>query len=219
MRILIACEESDEVRGRFEKLGFDAWSCDLQENRNPNAKHYLGSVFDIINDNWDAMIAFPPCTHLAVSGAAHFAKKIADGRQQQGIDFFMAMINAPIKHIAVENPIGIMSKIYKKPTQIIQPYYFGDAAQKSTCLWLKNLPPLVHNDKPNLFNDPITHTDKGEFFEWVDKKTGQIKKQPKWFYDAFKLSSEERSKVRSKTFPGIAEAMANQWSNYLKSKL
>jgi hypothetical protein len=217
IRILIACEESDEVRGRFEKLGFDAWSCDLQPNRNPNAKHYQGSVFDIINDNWDCMIAFPPCTHLAVSGAPHFEKKRADGRQQQGIDFFMAMINAPIKHIAVENPIGIMSKIYKPPTQKIQPYYFGDEAQKTTCLWLKNLPPLYHNAAPNLFDSEVTHVSKGEMFEWIDGKTGKLKRQPKWYADAFKLKSDERSKVRSKTFSGIAENMANQWSKYLKS--
>lgn len=117
LKILIACEESDEVRGRFEKLGFNAWSCDLQENRNPNAKHYKGDVFDIINEGWDAMVAFPPCTHLAVSGAAWFEQKRKDGRQQEGIDFFMKIVNAPINHIAVENPVGIMSKIYKPPTQ------------------------------------------------------------------------------------------------------
>ncbi len=177
-RILVACEESDEVRGRFEKLGFDAWSCDLQENRNKKAKHYQCNIFDIINDNWDAMIAFPPCTHLAVSGATWFEQKRKDGRQQEGIDFFMKIINAPIKHIAVENPIGIMSKLYRKPDQIIQPYYFGDKAQKTTCLWLKNLPKLYHNDKPNLFDLVVTHTSKGEFKEWVDFKTGKIKKQP-----------------------------------------
>jgi hypothetical protein len=215
IRILIACEESDEVRGRFEKIGFDAWSCDLQENRNPNAKHYQGNVFDIINDNWDAMIAFPPCTHLAVSGAAWFEQKRKDGRQKEGIDFFMAMVNAPIKHIAIENPVGIMSKIYRKPDQKIQPYYFGDKAQKTTCLWLKNLPLLYHNSKPNLFDNVVTHTDSGEFYEWIDTKTGKKKKQPLWYAEAFKLSKEERSKVRSKTFPGIAQAMADQWSNYL----
>ena len=218
IRILIACEESDEVRGRFEQMGFDAWSCDLQENRNPNAKHYQGNVFDIIDDNWDAMIAFPPCTHLAVSGAPHFEKKRADGRQQQGIDFFMSMINAPIKHIAVENPIGIMSKIYKPPTQKIQPYYFGDEAQKTTCLWLKNLPPLYHNAAPNLFDENITHVGKGEMFEWIDKKTGKTKRQPLWYAEAFKkhgMDGAMRSKVRSKTFPGIAEAMSSQWGNYL----
>jgi hypothetical protein len=213
-RILIACEESDEVRGRFEALGFDAWSCDLQENRNPNAKHYQGNVFDIINDGWDAMIAFPPCTHLAVSGARHFEQKRKDGRQQEGIDFFMAMINAPIKHIAVENPMGIMSTIYKKPSQIIQPYFFGDEAQKTTCLWLKNLPLLYHNRTPNLFDTYITHVGKGDMIEFISKK-GVKKSQPKWYADAFKLNADERSKVRSKTFPGIANAMATQWSEYI----
>lgn len=216
LRILVACEESDEVRGRFETLGFYALSCDLQPNRNPNANHYQGSVFDIINDGWDAMVAFPPCTHLAVSGAPHFEKKRADGRQQEGIDFFMAMVNAPIKHIAIENPIGIMSKIYRPPTQKIQPYYFGDEAQKTTCLWLKNLPPLYHNSTPNLFDNEVTHVGRGEMFEWVDSKSGKLKRQPKWYADAFKLNSSERSKVRSKTFPGIAEAMANQWGKYLR---
>jgi hypothetical protein len=212
-RILIACEESDEVRGRFEKLGFDAWSCDLQENRNPNAKHYKGDIFDIINDGWDAMIAFPPCTHLAVSGAAWFEQKRKDGRQQQGIDFFMAMINAPIKHIAVENPVGIMSKIYRKPDQVIQPYYFGDEASKKTCLWLKNLPLLYHNDKPNLFDNCKTHVGKGEIITFSSGC-----KMPKWYADAWKLPKEERAKIRSKTFPGIAEAMAKQWGEYLLSK-
>jgi hypothetical protein len=210
MRILIACEESDEVRGRFEKLGFDAWSCDIQPNRNPNAKHYQCSIFEVLNNGWDAMIAFPPCTHLAVSGAAWFEQKRKDGRQQEGIDFFMAMVNAPIKHIAIENPVGIMSKLYKKPDQVIQPYYFGDEAQKTTCLWLKNLPKLYHNAAPNLFDNNITHVGKGEF---IIHKSG--KKKPKWFADAFKLKPDERSKERSKTFPGIAEAMANQWGNYL----
>lgn len=219
IKILIACEESDEVRGRFEKLGFDAWSCDLQENRNPNAKHYKGDVFDIINEGWDVMIAFPPCTHLAVSGAAWFEKKRKDGRQQEGIDFFIKMVNAPIKHIAIENPIGIMSRLYRKPDQIIQPYYFGDKAQKTTCLWLKNLPKLYHNDKQNLFDSVITHSSKGEFKEWIDSKTGKIKRQSLFYAESRSLKPDERSKVRSKTFPGIAEAMANQWSNYLKTIL
>jgi hypothetical protein len=217
MRILIACEESDEVRSRFEKLGFDAWSCDIQPNRNPNAKHYQCSIFDVLNNGWDAMIAFPPCTHLAVSGAAWFEQKRKDGRQQEGIDFFMAMVNAPIKHIAIENPVGIMSKLYRKPDQKIQPYYFGDEAQKTTCLWLKNLPKLYHNAKPNLFDQNITHVNNGGYYEWIDGKTGKIKRQPKWYAEAFLKQSNksELSKIRSKTFPGIAEAMANQWGNYL----
>jgi site-specific DNA-cytosine methylase len=214
-RILIACEESDEVRGRFEKLGFDAWSCDIQPNRNINAKHYQCDVFEIINDNWDAMIAFPPCTHLAVSGSQWFEQKIKDGRQKEGINFFLKIAKANIKHIAIENPVGIMSKNYMPPSQIIQPYYFGDKAQKTTCLWLKNLPKLYHNATPNLFDDIITHTDKGEFIEWIDKKTGKLKKQPLWYAQARSLKGEERSKVRSKTFPGIADAMAKQWSDYI----
>jgi hypothetical protein len=217
LRVLVACEESDEVRGRLEKLGIDAWSCDLQANRNPSAKHYQGSVFDILDDGWDAMIAFPPCTHLAVSGAAWFEQKRKDGRQQEGIDFFMAMVNAPIKHIAIENPVGIMSKIHKKPDQVIQPYYFGDEAQKTTCLWLKNFPKLYHNANPNLFDSNVTHTGKGEMVEFISKK-GVKKRQPKWYADALKLKSDERSKVRSKTFPGIADAMATQWGNYLIEK-
>jgi hypothetical protein len=198
MKILIACEESDEVRGRFEQLGFDAWSCDLQPNRNTNAKHYQCNIFDIINEGWDAMIAFPPCTHLAVSGAAWFEQKRKDGRQQQGIDFFMAMVNAPIKHIAIENPIGIMSKIYRKPDQIIHPYYFGDEARKKTCLWLKNLPKLKHLKEPDLFESKVTHVSQGK----------TVNGYPAWMFNNDK-------KHRSKTFPGIAEAMANQWSQYL----
>jgi hypothetical protein len=126
----------------------------------------------------------------------------------------MAMINAPIKHIAVENPMGIMSTIYKKPSQIIQPYFFGDEAQKTTCLWLKNLPLLYHNRTPNLFDTDITHVGKGDMIEFISKK-GVKKSQPKWYVDAFKLNADERSKVRSKTFPGIANAMATQWAEYI----
>lgn len=211
IKILIACEESDEVRSRFEKLGFDAWSCDLQPNRNPNAKHYQCNVFDIIKDNWDAMIAFPPCTHLAVSGSRYFEQKKKDGRQQQGIDFFMQIVNANIKYIAVENPIGIMSNIYKHPTQIIQPYYFGDNIRKATCLWLKNLPKLYHNSNINLFDSNITHVEP-KIIKYGNKTYSGA--AAKWFKTA-----EERSRERSKTFPGIAEAMANQWGNYLIEKL
>lgn len=160
------------------------------------------------------MIAFPPCTHLAVSGAAWFEQKRKDGRQKEGIDFFMAMIKAPIEMIAVENPVGIMSKIYRKPDQIIQPYYFGNEASKKTCLWLKNLPPLYHNSQPNLFDSNVTHVGKGEIVEF---KSGC--KMPKWYAEAWKLSKEERSKVRSKTFPGIANAMATQWGKYMMERV
>jgi hypothetical protein len=198
IKILIACEESDEVRDRFERMGFDAWSCDLQENRNRNAKHYQGNVFDIINDNWDAMIAFPPCTDLAVSGAAYFERKRNDGTQQKAIDFFMRIANADIKHIAIENPVGIMSKIWRKPNQIINPYYFGDEARKKTCLWLKNLPGLIHVKEPNLFEKETTWVSEGKV----------VNGYPAWMFNNDK-------KHRSKTFPGIAQAMSSQWGNYL----
>jgi len=160
------------------------------------------------------MIAFPPCTHLAVSGAAHFEKKRADGRQKEGIDFFLKIANADIEKIAIENPVGIMSNQYRKPDQIIQPYYFGDEAKKTTCLWLKNLHPLYHSPTPDLFNNGVTHSSSGEFYEFVSAK-GQKKRFSKWYSDALKLTPSERAKVRSKTFPGIAKAMATQWSQCL----
>ena len=204
MRVLIACEFSGTVREAFAKLGHDAWSCDIEPTDLPG-QHYQGDVLDILADGWDMLIAFPPCTHLAVSGARHFEQKRKDGRQQQGIDFFMQMINAPIDRISVENPIGIMSSVYKKPTQIIQPWQFGHEAQKTTCLWLKNLPTLQHTNVVS----------KGDFYI---SPTG--KKMPTWMSDPVgadgkKLAygSAEIKKVRNKTFQGIADAMAEQWGN------
>jgi hypothetical protein len=211
MKVLVACEESQAVTKEFRKLGHEAFSCDILPCSGGHPEwHYQQDVFEVIDMCWDMMIAFPPCTHLAVSGAAHFEKKRADGRQQEGIDFFMAMVNAPIHHIAIENPVGIMSNIYKKPSQIIQPYYFGDEAQKTTCLWLKNLPPLYHNSKPNLFDDVVTHSGKGEFRKFV-KADGKIATFSAWEYECAKSPIEIRAKLRSKTFPGIAKAMAEQW--------
>lgn len=218
MKILIACEESQAVCKEFRKLGFEAYSCDILECSGGHPEwHIKDDVIEVINRGWDMMIAFPPCTHLAVSGAAWFEQKRKDGRQKEGIDFFMKIVNAPIEKICIENPIGIMSKIYKKPTQIIQPYYFGDEAQKTTCLWLKNLPKLYHNSTPNLFDEKITHVNKGEFFTWIDCKTGKLKKQPLWYANAF-IKNKNKNLVgheRSKTFPGIAKAMAEQWSKIL----
>lgn len=215
MKILIACEESQAVCKEFRKLGHEAYSCDILECSGGHPEwHFKQDIFEVINKGWDMMIAFPPCTHLTVSGARHFEQKRKDGRQQQGIDFFMSMINAPIEKIAVENPIGIMSTNYRKPDQIIQPYYFGDPFQKTTCLWLKNLKPLYYNLEPNIFDSNVTATkDKGEMIYWIDKKTGKQKSQAKWYYDALinAKTKEERSTLRSKTFPGIAKAMAEQW--------
>jgi len=204
MKILVGCEESQAVTIELRKLGHEAFSCDVMESSGGYPQwHIQGDLLKELHKGWDMLIAFPPCTHLAVSGARHFEQKIKDGRQQQGIDFFMEMINAPIDKICVENPIGIMSTKYRKPDQIIQPYMFGDKAQKSTCLWLKNLPLLV----------PTNIVEKGEFIEFVSKK-GVKKRQPKWYFDALKNSknASERSKLRSKTFKGIAKAMATQFT-------
>ena len=212
MRILIACEYSGRVRDAFIARGHEAISCDLLPTENPGP-HYHGDVLDILDDDWDMMIAHPPCTHLALAGAPSFKKKRADGRQQQGIDFFMAMIDAPIDKICVENPMCIMSKIYRPPDQIIQPYFFGDKAQKTTWLWLKNLKPLWHCDAPTLFGDPVTHCEKGDFFEYTNKKTGKKRRVPSWYAHTFLsgMGAKEQSKLRSLTFQGIADAMAAQW--------
>jgi hypothetical protein len=223
MKVLVGCEESQAVTIELRKLGIEAYSCDIQECSGGHPEwHYQEDIFKVIErEHWDMLIAFPPCTHLAVSGAMHFEEKRKDGRQQEGIDFFMAIANAKIKHIAIENPVGIMSKLYKKPSQIIQPYFFGNGFQKTTCLWLKNLPPLYHNSEVNLFDSVITHVETEERHYWTDRKTGRIKSQPMWYYQALLTAKtkEERSKLRSKTFPGIAKAMATQWGNYVKETL
>jgi len=210
MKVLLACEESQAVCKEFRRLGHEAYSADILPCSGGHPKwHIKGDVLSILNDGWDMMIAFPPCTHIAVSGAAWFEEKRKDGRQQEGIDFFMEMVNAQIEKIAIENPIGIMSNLYRKPDQVIHPYYFGDPYSKSTCLWLKNMPQLFHADVKDLFNDKITHVDKGEFIEYTDKKTGKVKRMAKWYNDA---RSGDHGHKRSKTFPGIAKAMAEQWN-------
>ena len=220
MNILVACEESQEVCKELRKRGHRAFSCDIQDCSGGHPEwHIKDDVTKLVNGNckfklqngqtdeqkgkWDMIIAFPPCTDLCVSGARHFAKKQADGRQQRSIDFFMKFVNADCDRIAIENPIGIMSTKYRKPDQIIQPWQFGDKYSKSTCLWLKNLPLLV----------PTKIVEKGEFIEWIDKN-GKKKRQAKWFYEALRNSKNaaERAKIRSKTFPGIANAMATQWT-------
>lgn len=211
MRVLIACEESQSVCLEFRAKGHEAFSCDVLDCSGGRPEYHIkGDVLEIIQDNWDLMIGFPPCTHLAVSGAAWFEEKIKDGRQQEGIDFFMALVNAPIKRIAIENPVGVMSSQYRKPDQTIQPYYFGDPFEKRTHLWLKNLPLLFHSGAPDLFNDKVTHVEHEERYYWIDSKTGKKKSQPAWYATASQKGGE-RGKRRSKTFLGIARAMADQW--------
>lgn len=188
MRVLIACEYSGAVRDAFIRAGHDAMSCDLLPTDAPGP-HYQGSVLDILNDGWDLMIAHPPCTHLAVSGAKHFHRKQA--QQAEALEFVRTLMLAPIPSICIENPVSIISTRIRKPDQIVQPWMFGDEAQKTTCLWLKNLPLLK----------PTNIVSKGEFY--VSPKG---KKLPKWYSD------NKDPKHRSKTFPGIAQAMAEQWS-------
>jgi len=182
MRVLIACEFSGTVRDAFLKRGYDAWSCDILPTEK-DGPHIQGDVLKILDDGWDLMIAHPPCTHLAVSGARWFKEKQRDGRQQKGIDFFMSLINAPINKIVIENPVSIMSTQYRKPDQIIQPWQFGHGETKATCLWLKNLPKLVPTDI-------------------VEGREPRIHKM---------APTVDRWKKRSKTFQGIADAMAEQW--------
>ena len=209
MRILLACEESQAVCSEFRKLGHEAFSADILQCSGSHPEwHIQGDVLKIIDKGWDMLIAFPPCTHLAVSGARHFEQKRKDGRQQQGIDFFMEMINAPIDKICVENPIGIMSTKFRKPNQIIHPYHFGDPYSKSTCLWLKGLPPLLYNKKNEnikqkelAFAGLPNEVDKGEFVTFPSGK-----RMAKWYNEA-----SGNGHLRSKTFPGIAKAMASQW--------
>jgi len=210
MKILVACEESQAVTIELRKLGHEAYSCDILEQSGGHPEWHIkgDAVKEAYSGKYDMMICFTPCTHLAVSGARHFKEKIADGRQQQGIDLFMSFVNAPIDKIAIENPIGIMSSNYRKPNQIIQPWQFGDKAQKSTCLWLKNLPNLV----------PTNIVEKGEFFEFTSKK-GVKKRMAMWYYKALQdaKTPAERSTLRSKTFKGIAKAMATQWTSESKN--
>lgn len=233
MNILVACEESQAVTIELRKLGHNAFSCDVIECSGGHPEwHIKQDVIPLLNGDcwfktcdglahalqskWDMIIAFPPCTHLAVSGAAWFEKKREDGRQREGIELFCQFLNAKCELVAIENPVGIISGDYvqkwfpdladkyglpKKVSQKIHPWQFGDSFEKTTCLWLKGLPELV----------PTNIVDRGEF---ITHKSGKVK--PKWFADAFKLPPAERAKVRSKTFPGIAKAMAEQWAGPCK---
>lgn len=188
MKVLIACEESQEVCKAFRARGHEAYSCDLQECSGGHPEwHLQQNVIPLLSEKWDMIIAFPPCTDLAVSGARWFAEKRADGRQQRSIEFFKLFANADCPKVAIENPIGIMSREYRKPDQIIQPWMFGHGETKATCLWLKGLPKLTPTNI-------------------VDGREQRIWKMP---------PGPERAKERSKTFPGIAKAMASQWSDIL----
>ena len=187
-RVLVACEYSGRVRDAFIRNGCEAVYCDLLPTDQPGP-HYQGDVFDIINDGWDLMVAHPPCTHLAVSGARWFHKK--ESEQKEALDFVRRLLSAPINHIAIENPISVISSKIRKPDQIIQPWMFGHGETKATCLWLKNLPPL----QPT---------------EIVEGRENKVHKMP---------PSEHRWKLRSLTYQGIADAMGDQWSVQVETQL
>lgn len=204
MRVLVACEYSGRVREAFRRRGHDAWSCDLLESEDESPFHYSGDVTELLVGKpilgghkyaWDLIIAHPPCTDLAVSGARHFPAKIADGRQQRALDFVQALMDAPCDRIAIENPISVISSKIRKPDQIIQPWMFGHPETKSTCLWLKGLPKLVPHDdaehvKAHMMTLPIA-------------ERSRVHHMP---------PGPDRWKERSRTYIGIAEAMAEQWS-------
>ena len=191
MRILIACEYSGSVRDAFIRGGHDAMSCDLLPTDAPGP-HYQGDVMNVLNDDWDMMVAHPPCTHLAVSGARWFKDKQAE--QADALAFVRQLLDAPIPRIALENPVSIISSHIRKPDQIIQPWMFGHEATKTTCLWLKGLPHLMPT---NIVGKGARHITKSG------------KSLPKWYNLP---PSADRWKIRSATFQGIADAMATQWN-------
>ena len=220
MKVLVACEESQAVTKEFRKLGIEAYSCDILPCSGGHPEWHLQcSVFDIIDEGWDLMIAHPPCTFLSGSGVQWLSHpedrelpfeqrrphpKYPNRRQDMtdSVAFVKSLYDCSIKHIAIENPVGLLSGKWRKSDQIIQPWMFGDEATKTTCLWLKNIPKL----------EPTNVVGKGERTFFASGKS-----HPKWYADALKnaKTKEERQTLRSKTFPGIAEAMAKQWSKFL----
>ena len=208
IKILIACEESQAVCIEFRRLGFQAFSCDILPCSGGRPEwHIQRDVMDVLRHDiispfrceWDCVIAFPPCTDLAVSGAKWFEQKRKDGRQQKSIMFFEFFTHLKNRFVAIENPIGIMSNLYRKPDQIIQPYQFGHPESKATCLWLKDLPKLQETDNVK------------ELWKSLPKNQAQrVHYLP---------PSKDRGKLRSKTYPGIAKAMAEQWGEYILKHL
>lgn len=202
MKILIACEFSGIVREAFHSHGHDAWSCDLIETERPR-NHIKGDVLAILDNGWDMMIAHPPCTHLAVSGARWF--KYKQREQVAALDFVHTLLDADINKIALENPVSVVSTKIRKPDQYIQPYWFGDKVQKKTGLWLKNLPLLQPTnivDRGMIYVDPRGHPHGGVHTMRAKRSYSPLMLLPR---------DEERWKIRSRTFQGIAEAMAKQW--------
>lgn len=198
MKILIACEESQTVCKAFRARGHEAYSCDILPCSGGHPEWHIqgDAITEAYSGKYDLMIAHPPCTHLAVSGAAWFKEKIADGRQWEALEFVQKLMDAPIPKIAIENPVSIISTKIRKPDQIVNPFWFGDPVPKKTCWWLKNLPLLV----PTKMVEP-------EYI--IGKRDG--KKYSVIHYQSVGKEPGERSRIRSKTFPGMANAIAEQW--------
>lgn len=207
MKVLVACEESQRVCVAFRNRGFDAYSCDIQACTGGHPEwHYQCDVREILNDKWDLIIAHPPCTYLTIAGAANIPKH--PERITKGIEaasFFMEILNAPCDHVAVENPIPMKLFDLPKYNQIVRPYMFGENNGKPICLWLKNLPQLQPTNVIPL---------KQEMCVWTYKKTGERKSCSKWY----NTNTNDHNRHRSKTFPCIAEAMAQQWGDYLRGE-
>lgn len=220
MKVLLACEYSGIVRDAFLDRGHDAWSCDILPTESPG-NHYQCDVLEVLGFGWDLMIAFPPCTYLTNVGIGYFnverwGQKAIErqAKRESAFKFFLSLYNAPVKKICIENPVGYMNGHFKKPSQIIHPYFFGDPNLKKTCLWLKGLPRLEHHPTDNIFSNK-THTAKPKPLYIHERKPGkhysgsEIKNR--YFVDTMSGSHSDRAHKRSKTFPGIAKAMADQW--------
>lgn len=196
MKILCACEESQAVTIQLRNLGHEAYSCDIQSCSGGHPEwHLQQDVIPLLSESWDMIIAFPPCTYLSFAGNKYLNSPGRLEKRLAARDFFMKFVNAPCDHIAIENPVGYMNSVYRKPDQIIQPYFFGDSCRKRTCLWLKNLP-LLEPDYLIPPPEPVYIQPNGKKRYWVDT-----------------VCSSDRQKIRSKTFPGVAAAMAYQWTN------
>jgi hypothetical protein len=205
-KVLIGCEYSGRVRDAFTKKGHYAMSCDILPTESPG-NHYQGNIMDIINDGWDLLIAFPPCTYIAKCGL-HYLHTQPDRKEKlnSAFGFVLSLYNSSIDKVAIENPEGWLNTNWQKPTQIIQPYYFGEPEIKTTCLWLKNLPPLTYSLQDNLF-EVKTATDRPQPKKTIYRKTGPKAGQPYNYY----FRQGKSAKDRAKTFEGIANAMADQW--------
>ena len=223
MRVIVLCECSGVVREAFRALGHDAWSCDLQPADDGSPYHFQADALEVAKGPYDLAICHPPCTDIAVSGAAWFKQKIADGRQQEGIDFFMRFTRLDhIPRVAIENPVCIMSRLWRKPDQIIQPYEYGHRESKATCLWLKGLPKLTPTNvcEPEWQRNPdgtIYRDSGGSRYSpshYNPEKWAKARRKNQTASGQNRLPpSADRAKIRSRTYEGIAKAMADQWSN------